>query len=186
MKNLILIKPSKEYLKEIRDYRNEFFDFNSSFAGDSGLRKFEDINEWIEHCRLMENKETVPNSNLVEGEQFMLVHEGENRILGMINFRHYLNDHLAEIGGHIGYCVRPSERGKGYAKTMLSLCLNQCREFGLEKILLTCDENNVASKRTILACGGVFEITAIHDEKAVERYWIALLHTPKPPRNTQN
>lgn len=172
MNNLILIKPSDEYIEEIRAYRQEFFDEGGHFHGDSGLRKFDDISAWIENCRLMEHKETVPNPLWVEAEQFMLVNN--DRILGMINFRHYLNDYLAEYGGHIGYGVRPSERRKGYAKAMLTLCLEKCRERGLHRVLITCDRENEASRRTILACGGVFDRTATENEEILERYWFAL------------
>jgi len=174
MSNLILVKPSIEYIDEIHTYRQEFFNDGGHFNGDCGLRKFEDIDAWIEQCRLMEHKETVPKPELVEADQFMLVREGENRILGMINFRHYLNDYLTEYGGHIGYGVRPSERKKGYAKAMLALCLEKCREMGLDKVLITCDDDNEGSRRTILACGGIFERIANEGDKKLERYWITL------------
>ncbi|MEN6315340.1 MAG: GNAT family N-acetyltransferase [Clostridiaceae bacterium] len=174
MRNLILVKPSIEYIDEICSYRQEFFDDDGHFNGDSGLRKFEDISAWIEQCRLMEHKETIPKTDWVEADQYMLVCEGEHRILGMINFHHYLNDYLAEYGGHIGFGVRPSERKKGYAKAMLALCLERCRETGLDKVLITCDERNEGSRRTILSCGGVFERTANEGGKKLERYWIIL------------
>ena len=185
MGNFILIKPSEEYIDEIRDYRQEFFDYGSNFAGDSGLRNAEKIKTWIEHCRLMENKETVPNPDWVEAEQYMLVKKGEHRILGMINFRHYLNDYLMKIGGHLGYEVRPSERGKGYAKTMLLLCLEKCREYDLDKALVTCDDDNEASKRTILACGGVFDGITKDGSKNVERYWITLIQETDEERQAR-
>lgn len=176
MGNLILVKPSVGYIDEIRSYRQELLDEGSPFHGDSGLEEFDDISEWIEHCRLMEHQETIPRAGWVEADQYMLVRKGEHRILGMINFRRYLNDYLAEYGGHIGFAVRPSERKKGYAKAMLALCLERCREMGLDKVLITCDENNEGSRRTIRACGGVFERTASEGGKRLERYWITLNH----------
>lgn len=173
--NLCLVKPGEEYIDEIHAYRQEFFEDGGHFNGDSGLRKAEDIGVWIEHCRLMECKETVPNPDWVEAEQFMLIDDAAHRLLGMINFRHYLNDYLAEYAGHIGYGVRPSERRKGYAKTMLALCLEKCRERRLDRVLITCDDDNEASRRTILDCGGVFDRTTVdNDDKILERYWITL------------
>lgn len=172
--DLCLAKPSDEYIEEIREYRQEFLDNGGHSNGDSGLRNFEDIEAWIKHCRLMEHKETVPNPDWVEADQYMLVHAGERRILGMINFRHDLNDYLAEYAGHIGFGVRPSERRKGYGKAMLTLCLEKCRERVLDRVLITCDVDNEASRRTITACGGVFERTAQEGERLVERYWITL------------
>jgi len=171
---LLLIRPNEENLDEIRAYRQEFLDCNDHFNGDSGLRKFENISDWITQCRLMEKKETVPKPEWVEADQFMLVRDGERKILGMINFRHYLNDYLAEFAGHIGYSIRPTERRKGYAKEMLALCLEKCWGFGLDKVLITCDTDNEASRRTILANGGVFDrLTQLTDEnKYLERYWI--------------
>jgi predicted acetyltransferase len=173
MAKLMLIKPSEEYIEEIRDYRQEFIDDGGHFNGDSGLGKYENIAEWIQRCRNMESRDFAEPLGYVEGEQFMLLREGSIRILGMISFRHYLNDHLAEYNGHIGYGVRPSERRKGYATAMLRLCLEKCPAQGLNKVLITCNADNEASRRTIIACGGVFERIAIEwDGGKVERYWI--------------
>jgi predicted acetyltransferase len=90
----------------------------------------------------------------------------------MISFRHYLNDYLAEYGGHIGYGIRPSERQKGYAKVMLALCLRKCREHGLDKVLITCDITNEGSRRTIIDNGGAFDRLTKDGDEILERYWV--------------
>lgn len=90
--------------------------------------------------------------------------------------RHRFNAFLAAYGGHIGYSVRPSERRKGYAARMLRDTLPFCRQIGLEKVLISCRTDNVGSRKTILANGGVYESTIFvpgRDEE-LERYWIDL------------
>ena len=108
--------------------------------------------------------------------QFMLVRASDNRLLGMIQVRHYFYDYLSKFGGHIGYSVRPSERLKGYAKEMLKMVLPFCREIGLEKVLITCIDGNIGSEKTILANGGKYESTVYEpDEKVyLKRHWIEL------------
>jgi predicted acetyltransferase len=120
----------------------------------------------------MENRDYAEPLGYVEAELFMLVNTGETRILGMINFRHYLNQSLAKTGGHIGYSIRPSEWRKGYGKAMLSLCLEKCHTFGLKKVLITCDDDNVGSKKTIISNGGIFDGKISTEMGYTERYWV--------------
>ena len=75
-----------------------------------------------------------------------------------------------EEGGHIGYSIRPSQRRKGFAKLQLELGLAEARKQGLDRVLITCDEDNEASRRTILSAGGVYENTIDRSQ----RYWIDL------------
>ena len=100
----------------------------------------------------------------------------DSRLVGMIDLRHRLNDFLAEYGGHIGYSVHPAYRRKGYATQMLALVLEKARKRGLNRVLVTCNEDNEASRRTILRNGGAFDGNRwLEEEKqTVSRYWIAL------------
>ncbi len=105
---------------------------------------------------------------------FLLEEERPGRILGAINLRYELNEYLYQFGGHIGYGVRPSERGKGYATAMLGLALEKCKEAGLKRVLLTCDTWNTASARVMEHNGGVLENVVSRGDGHIARYWIEL------------
>lgn len=88
--------------------------------------------------------------------------------LGRLSIRHRLNAWLRDFGGHIGYVVRPSARGRGHATAMLAASLPLAARLGIESALVTCDATNVASRKVIEANGGVFE-----SQKGVKlRYWL--------------
>ncbi len=96
----------------------------------------------------------------------------DNKVVGNLNLRHYLNKHLREVGGHIGYGVKPSERRKGYATEILRLGLKQAWKLGIKKVLVTCDESNVGSKKVIEANGGIFINKTKKDGVTKLRFWI--------------
>ncbi|WFA08778.1 GNAT family N-acetyltransferase [Tissierella sp. Yu-01] len=173
MDKCVLVKPDHSFKKDIQDFRKEMLDANSSMDGTGPLQRMEKIEEWLEFIQICENEETVPE-NWVTCEQYIYVRETDNKIVGMIQFRHYFNEFLEKYGGHIGYSVRPGERRKGFAKMMLADCLNICKLYGLQKVLITCIQENEGSKRTILANGGVYESTIYYepDDVYLERYWI--------------
>jgi len=98
----------------------------------------------------------------------------EGRLLGAIHFRHVLNPRLEASGGHIGYGVRPSERRKGYASFMLGELLGALSGRGLEKVLLSCDEDNLGSRKTIEGRGGVLAEKALFEGVWIRKYWIEL------------
>jgi predicted acetyltransferase len=88
--------------------------------------------------------------------------------IGRMSIRHTLNDWLAELGGHIGYDVRRSRRREGHATAMLAAALPIARDLGIEKALLTCDEDNIASRLVIERNGALLE--DIRGGK--RRYWV--------------
>lgn len=98
---------------------------------------------------------------------------GGREVVGFLALRHELNDWLLHEGGHIGYSVRPSRRREGIASRTLGLGLLRAGRRGLERVLLTCDEDNVGSRRTIESHGGVYE----DSRNGKRRYWI---DTPAP------
>ena len=98
--------------------------------------------------------------------------------------------YLMTYGGHVGYSIRPRRRRRGYGRRILELALERCREIGLERVLVTCDEDNVASRRIIEANGGRFEKGLVMDARTARaegrgggrilklRYWIELAGIP--------
>ena len=100
--------------------------------------------------------------------------------VGMVRVRHCLNDWLLLHGGHIGFFIRTAYRGRGYGKLALRLALGELRKLGEKRALLTVNENNTRSIRTIRACGGVLEnVVADSDGKTKTlRFWVALDAAP--------
>ncbi|MEK4294816.1 GNAT family N-acetyltransferase [Paenibacillus sp. FSL R5-0914] len=90
--------------------------------------------------------------------------------VGVGKLRHSLNDQLRKSGGHIGYSIRPSERGKGFGKIFLAELLKKAADLGIDKVMLTCEPNNVASRKVIEANRGI--LSGIEDGKC--NYWISL------------
>jgi predicted acetyltransferase len=97
-----------------------------------------------------------------------------DELIGRASLRHELNEFLATLGGHIGYLVLADHRRRGYGTAILAQTLAEARAQKLLRVLLTCDEDNAASRRMIEQAGGVFE--SLHAEGSVRkrRYWIEL------------
>ena len=106
---------------------------------------------------------------------FWLVRDGR-RILGVSRLRHRLSEGLLTSGGHIGYDIRPSERGKGYGTTILALTLAQAGQLGIRRALVTCLADNAASARIIQKNGGVLQDEIFSEQMGgqLKRYWIDL------------
>jgi len=115
------------------------------------------------------DKETILNMMAeFEETQSVVLFDESGHALGFLNLRLRLNEGLLNYAGHIGYSIRPSERGKGYAKEALHQGLQVAKEKNIHRALVTCSTENPASRAVILANGGQFEDV----RNGTERYWI--------------
>ena len=159
-----LIEPTMAYDRQIQEFRREYLDHGGSMDGSSHLRRFDRTQDWLAQLE--------PST-----AQYLCIREADDSVVGLIQIRCRFNAYLEKYAGHIGYCVRPGERRKGYATQMLSLALPECRRLGIHDVLICCLADNEASRRTILNNGGVYESTVFEpsDSVWIERYWIHLL-----------
>lgn len=97
--------------------------------------------------------------------------EEKNYFIGEIAVRHRLNDALSLRGGHIGYVIRSAEWGRGYGTLMLKLALEKARERGLDRVLITCDDRNVASARVMEKNGFSLSDKIEAEGTLTRRYW---------------
>ena len=173
MEELYLVKPSAAHANQIAASRQEFLDRGDSLDGTGGLSNYLDPADWLAWLDTLADPATRPEG-FVPSTTLLCIRKADERLVGMIDIRHELNDHLLNFGGHIGYSVRPDERQKGYAKAMLHMALQEVTRLNIDRVLVTCNRDNEASRRTILACGGVLEneIWDEGDKTFVQRYWI--------------
>ena len=173
MDKIILVKPDLSYADEIIKYKKESLAESPIINGSAGLDRFSSIEIWFEELKKRSCEDTVPKG-LVPSSTYLGVREKDNYIVGMIDIRHYLNEYLTQVGGHIGYGVRKTERNKGYAKQMLKLALEKCKELKIKKVLITCDEDNIASEKVILSVNAKLEDIRNVDGENKKRFWIDL------------
>lgn len=176
MDDLKLVKVSEAYKNQILAMLEEVGSADKNtiwqYAGMASLEKFSNFDDWLEKLRLEENKETLKLGR-VPASTYLLIRIADNKLLGMYNIRHELNDYLLNFGGHIGYSIIPSERGKGYGVEGLRRALEQAHEIGINRVLITCNINNVLSSKVIEANGGKLEnIITCPKGNIIKRYWI--------------
>ena len=166
-----LIFPTAEHKEAALNYKQEYIECGETHIHGSGsFTKADDYENWLE--KITWNK-TQATPDLVTGDIYFAIID--SKIIGTIAIRHYLNESLLKTGGHIGYGVRPSERRKGYGSKMLALALEKCRELSIDKALVICDKENIASAKTAISNGAVLENEFTEESgNIVQRYWINL------------
>ena len=165
---LEFIEPCIGLKNEIQGFKEDFIHNNEVIHGGFNLAEFT-IEEWIQFINNIKDIDTG-TSGYVSAHTFFALVDG--KIVGIVNARHNLNDYLLNYDGHIGYSVRKNERNKGYEKSMLKYACSFLFSLGLDKILVTCDHENIASKKTIESCGGILENIVKKHNSFTLRYWI--------------
>ena len=165
---MILRRPTLADKETVLEMMAEFEQTQSAHDGGFWTAEGFVYEEWLET-----NMQKEMGINLPEGwvPDIQLVASSiDGQAVGFLNIRLCLNDFLLEEGGHIGYSIRPSERGKGYAKEALRQGLQVAKEKNIHRALVTCSTENPASRAVILANGGELEDV----RNGTERYWIEL------------
>lgn len=163
-----LVKLSNQYKRHLDEMMSEW-----NAAGEEivpyAIRKndYHDFDYYLEHLEIKEETDgRVPDST------FFCLDMDRDIFVGAVNIRHYLTEELLLNGGHIGDGIRPSERRKGYATAMIGLALLEAKRLGIQRVLMVCDKDNIASAKSILNNGGVLENEILVDGVMEQRYWI--------------
>jgi predicted acetyltransferase len=180
METLSLVKPHVDLEPEFLDLARELCAAEGPQGGCLArtIRKYEeadrDFAAFVAALAQEERGEALAPGTVPQTTFWLSRDDG--RLLGESRLRHRLNEFLAQQGGHIGYAIRPSERRKRYGAHILALTLDEARRIGLTRVLLTCDKDNIASQRIILANGGLLDSEGIsaRSGKPMLRYWIGV------------
>lgn len=156
------------YIDYISEWENHQEKVIPSAARRDGHSFLEMMKKWRE-----DETDIVVSKGFVPATLYFLI-DDTGRILGGIHFRHYLNERLRQNGGHIGYGIRESERRKGYAHEMLKSLLEKIKELDIDKVMITCDDDNIGSAKTIEGCNGILQDKVLSEYELTRRYWIIL------------
>lgn len=173
---LKLVRPTAAYEAQVMAYRRAFLDSGDDLDGCAGLERCESYAVWLDFDTRLK---ALYGDGCVPSTVYLAVREADDTLVGMIDCRQFLSDFLLNYGGQIGYSVHPAHRRKGYAKEMLALALYEhYRPRGVARVLVTCDRDNEASRRTILANGGRMENEVVDEPGLgkcgwIQRYWIS-------------
>ncbi len=169
-----LIVPNEEYLRSYKEAYDEYVENGVSAYSFTDASSC-DILAKFDRYR---NERDLP-ANRVGEDKYWLVDDERVYFIGEIAIRHRLNDALARRGGHIGYGVRYSEWNRGYGTQMLALALEKAKEMHISPVLITCNDDNLASARVMEKNGFVLRDKVVVSEDGrdllTRRYWKTIL-----------
>ena len=164
---ITLVEPCGKYLESYTEAYDACMAAGGGSYGMTDAREV-DIFEKYDNYRRERNLKT----DRVGSDYYWLVDEERAYFIGEITIRHRLNEALLLRGGHIGYVIRRNEWGKGYGTFMLELALEKAKLMGIERVLITCNENNIASARVMEKNGCTYgDTVTCSDGSRTKRYW---------------
>lgn len=172
MNEIRLEKISLRHRDEIYRIKKEYDRIKDDYNGAFFIKDIENYEKLIVKLENYSNG-IIDNPNYVAYTSYVAI-DSTNKIVGLGSLRPELNNFLKKFGGHIGYSIVPSERKKGYGTEILKLLLLEAKKNKLDKVLVTCEENNIASKKIIEKNGGILENKVRQDYEIICRYWINL------------
>ncbi|PKJ55359.1 GNAT family N-acetyltransferase [Bacillus sp. SN10] len=171
--NVSLLTPTTDLQEEYLDFYNEWKDSGETMIPWVITKDPSNFPAMVQELLDAHNGINLPESWVPDSTYWLVT--DHNRIVGAVNIRHSLTEHLFNAGGHIGYGIRPSERRKGFATKLLALSLEKAKQLNITKALVVCDEVNTASEKTILHNGGLRDDDFIEEDgNVVRRFWIEL------------
>lgn len=165
--NINLKKLSESDGYDVYEMIEEIGEGENGFRNSLPLSGFEDFRNSLPRYVEMSQGINLPEGYVAQTIYWLYVNE---KPVAYGKLRHRLNEHLLMHGGHVGYSVRPTERGKGYGKLILAEIIKEARKMGIDRLLLTCDDTNTRSRNVIESNNGKLE--NIVDGNC--RYWITL------------
>ncbi len=173
MSEIYLIEPLMVHEKAAKLYIDSYRkNGEPHINGSNAMQRYDNYMDWLNMVNLIKTDTSIYG---VTASTYFTMRKSDDKIIGTIQLRHYLNEDLRKCGGHIGYGICPTERKKGYGTKQLELVLLKAREMGIPKIMISYDKDNFASAKVAINNGGVLEWEGMHEEDGeIQIFWIDL------------
>ena len=151
--------------KKIYDMLQDIEKEKNGFHNEANGLTYKEFETYLKSNKRMAEGKDLPEGYVPQTLYWLWI---EDKVVGMGKLRHHLNDNLRKKGGHAAYAVRKTKKKKGYGKLILRELIKKAKGKGIDRLLLTCDSDNIASRKIIEANNGILE--EIEDEEC--KYWI--------------
>ncbi len=158
--------------ERILTFRRKFNAVYDAMHGANELNAFSDggFVGWINYINAPAGTQWFEYQKVADSTYIALM---DDVVVAIMHIRHTLNDMLLKQGGHVGYSTHPDYQGQGIATAVLGFAIQKLHELGVQKVLVTCDDNNIASAKVIEKNGGILEnIFEKPNGTKIRRYWI--------------